>query len=41
LRGLLAHLGFEEAGGFHLLGHSWEYRAVVAPFLAEHEGTLD
>jgi len=23
LRGLLAHLGFEEAGGFHLLGHSW------------------
>jgi L-proline amide hydrolase len=23
LRELVAHLGFEEAGGFHLLGHSW------------------
>jgi L-proline amide hydrolase len=23
LRGLLAHLGLAEAGGFHLLGHSW------------------
>jgi L-proline amide hydrolase len=23
LRELLAHLGFAEAGGFHLLGHSW------------------
>ena len=23
LRGLVTHLGFAEAGGFHLLGHSW------------------
>ena len=38
LRGLLAHLGLAQAGGFHLLGHSWGGMLAQEYALSRPEG---